>query len=165
MGYRATFRAMEAARRRHAKEEAKLSAMEEARLEVENFDHELQLLLSVHEEQGDTWDWTAIAASLPGPCPQRNWYHEQKARQRAAVMPAQQRVGSQVLVEQARLQDEQEFQNAARVHSEQLAHLEKLKNMSRRILAGEHKAYTEALVEFNPFAELSDLGSVIPRNL
>lgn len=33
--------------------------------------------------------------------------------------------------------------------------------MARRILAGEHKAYTEALVELNPFAEMSDLGSEI----
>jgi hypothetical protein len=38
---------------------------------------------------------------------------------------------------------------------------EKLKDMSRRVLAGEHKAYTEALIEFNPFAEMSDLGSSI----
>ena len=28
-------------------------------------------------------------------------------------------------------------------------------------LAGEHKAFTETLVELNPFAEMSDLGSAI----
>ncbi len=38
---------------------------------------------------------------------------------------------------------------------------DKLKTLARRILAGEHKAYTEALVELNPFAEMSDLGSAI----
>jgi hypothetical protein len=175
MGYKATIRAIEAAQRRQqreaqrrfrelerqAKEQAKLSAIERARLEVETFDNQLEVLLSVHKEQGETWDWTAIAASLPAPCPQKNSYHEQKAKQRAVVMPAQQREGSQVLVEQARLQDEQEFQNATRVFSEQMAQLEKLKKMARRILAGEHKAYTEALVELNPFVEMSDLGSAI----
>jgi hypothetical protein len=47
------------------------------------------------------------------------------------------------------------------VYSAQMAEWEKLKKLARRILAGEHKAYTEALVELNPFAEMSDLGSAI----
>ena len=47
------------------------------------------------------------------------------------------------------------------VYSEQMAEWEKLKNMARSILAGEHKAFTETLIEFNPFAEMSDLGSSI----
>jgi hypothetical protein len=175
MSYKATIRAMEAAQRRQqreaqrrfrelehqAKEQAKLSAIEQARLEVETFENQLEVLLSVHKEQGDVWDWTAIAASLPRPCPRRNSYHEQKAKQCAAVMSAQQRESSQALIDQARLQDEQEFQNVTRVYSEQIAQLEKLKKMAQRILAGEHKAYTEALVELNPFAEISDLGSAI----
>jgi hypothetical protein len=33
--------------------------------------------------------------------------------------------------------------------------------MAQRILAGEQKAFTEALIEFNPFSELSTLGSSI----
>ena len=65
------------------------------------------------------------------------------------------------MLEQARLQDEQDFQAAMQSYSEQMAEWEKLKNMARRILAGEYKAYTEALVEFNPFADISDLGSSI----
>ena len=65
------------------------------------------------------------------------------------------------MLEKARLQDEQDFQTAMQSYSEQMAEWEKLKNMARRILAGEYKAYTEALVEFNPFADISDLGSSI----
>lgn len=175
MGWKATYRAIQTAERRlqrdaqkrqreferRAKEQAKLSAIEQARLEVETFENQLEVLLSIHKEQGESWDWMAIAASLPPPCPRRNSHHEQKARQRAIVMPAEQREASQVLVEQARLQDEQEFEKATQVYSEQVAQLEQLKNMARRILAGEHKAYTEALVELNPFAEMSDVGSAI----
>jgi len=161
MGWKGTLRATEAAERRHqrdaqrrlrelerqSKEQAKLSAMEKARLEVETFENQLEVLLSVHKEQGDVWDWTAIAASLPPPCPQRNSYHEQKARQRAAVRPVEQRDTSEVIVGQARLQDEEEFENATRVYSGQMAQVEKLKNIARRVLAGEHKAYTEAVIE------------------
>jgi hypothetical protein len=175
MGYKATIRAMQAAERRQqrdaqrrlrelerqAKEQAKLSAIEQARLEVETFENQLEVLLSVHKEQGETWDWTAIAASLPPPNPKRSSRNEQRARQRAAVLPAEQRQSAEVLVEQARLKDDEEFQSASQTYSEQLAEWEKLKSLARRILAGEHKAFTETLVELNPFAEISDLGSAI----
>ena len=134
MGYNATIRAMQAAERRQqrdaqrrlrelecqAKEQAKLSAVEQARLEVETFENRLEVLLSVHKEQGETWDWNAIAASLPPPCPQKNSRNEQRVKQRAAVWPAERRETSQVLIEQARLQDEEEFQRASQAHSEQL---------------------------------------------
>ncbi len=70
MGYKATVRAMEAAQRRHqrdsqrrlrelerqTKEQAKLSAIEQARLEVETFEGQLEVLVSVHKEQGEVWD-------------------------------------------------------------------------------------------------------------
>jgi hypothetical protein len=135
--------------------------IEQARLEVETFDGQLEVLVSVHKQQGETWDWTALAAALPPPSPQRNSRHEQKSKQRVTVLPAQQREASQILVEQARSQDEQEFQQATQAYSEQMAEWDKLKTLARRILAGEHKAYTEALVELNPFAEMSDLGSAI----
>lgn len=146
---------------RQTKEQAKLSAIEQARLEVETFEGQLEVLLSVHKEQGEVWDWTSLAAALPPPNPQRNSHHEQKAKQRVTVLPAQQKQTSQFLIDEARLQDEQEFHRATQAYSEQMAEWEKLKNLARRILAGEHKAYTEALVELNPFAEMSDLGSAI----
>jgi hypothetical protein len=146
---------------RQAKEQAKHSAIEQARLEVEAYESRVELLRSVHKEQGEVWDWPAVAASLPPPRPQKNSYHEQRASQRFAVLPAEKKETAQSMFEQARLQDEQDFQTAMKSYSEQMAEWEKLKTMARRILGGEHKAYTEALVEFNPFAEISDLGSSI----
>jgi hypothetical protein len=146
---------------RQAKEQAKLSEMEQARLEVERFENRLEILLSVHKEQGEIWDWTAIAASLPPPCPQRTSHKELKAKQRVAVLPSQQREAAAVWIEQARLQDEEEFQRASSDYSEQLVEWKNFKSLARRILSGEHKAFTETLVEVNPFAEISDLGSAI----
>jgi hypothetical protein len=175
MGYKATIRAIEAAQRRQqrdaqrrmrelerqAKEQAKLSAIEQARLEVDTFENQLEVLLSVHKEQGETWDWTAIAASLPPPSPNRNSRNEQRAKQQAAILPAEHRQSAQVVFEQARLKDDEEFHRISQAYSEQMAEWEKLKSLARRILAGEHKAFTETLVELNPFAEISDLGSAI----
>lgn len=146
---------------RQAKARAKLSAIEQARLEVETYENRIELLRSVHKEQSEAWDWPAVAASLPPPPPQKHSYHEQRANQRFAVLPTEKKEAAQSMLEQARLQDEQDFQAAMQSYSEQMTELEKLKNMARRILAGEYKAYTEALVEFNPFVDISDLGSSI----
>jgi hypothetical protein len=168
-------RAMEAAERRQqresqkrqreleqrTKEQAKLSAIEQARLEVETFENQLDGLLSIHKEQSEVLDWEEFAASLPPPAPQRKSYHELKIKQRVMVLLPNQKGNAEAEIEQARSQDEQIFQDESQAYSDQKAKWEKLKNLSRRVLAGEHKAYTEALVEFNPFAEMSDLGSSI----
>jgi hypothetical protein len=175
MGWKATVRAMEAAERRRqrditmrvrelerqAKEKEKLSAIEQARLEVETFENRLEVLLSVHKEQEDVLDWEGFATSLPPPYPQKKSYHELKRKQAVLVPLPSQKEGSEATIEQARLLDEQMLQKETQNYSEQKAKWEQLKNLSRRILAGEHKAYTEALTEFNPFAEMSDLGSSI----
>ena len=140
MGYQATIRAMQAAERRQqrdaqkrfrelerqTKEQAKLSAIEQARLEVETFENQLEVLLSIHKEQGETWDWTAIAASLPPVCPQRHSRNEQRAKQRAAVLPVHRRETANILIVQARLRDEEEFQQASQAYSEQMGEWEKL---------------------------------------
>jgi hypothetical protein len=175
VGYKATIRAMQAAERRQqrdaqkrfreferrAKEQAKLSAIEHARFEVEAFENRLEVLLSVHKDQGELWDWITIASSLPPPFPIRHSRNELRAKQLAMISREDQRDQSEVLVERARLQDEEEFQNASQVYREELAEWEKLKNLAQRILVGDRKAFTETLVELNPFAEISDLGSAI----
>ena len=168
----ATLRAIQAVERRRereaqrrlrelfhqAKEQAKLSAIEKARLEVETYENRVELLRSVHKEQGEVWDWPAVAASLPPPRPQNVSHHAQKANQRFAVIQPERKEAAQSMLEQARLQDERDFQAAMQSYSEQMAEWEKLKKMARRILAGEHRAYTEALVEFIASGFLARLG-------
>ena len=145
---------------RQNKEQAKLSALEQARLEVETHENRLEVLLSVHKEQGEIWDWTAIAASLPAPYPQRNSYNELQARQQGYVLPPDRKQFLEAMIKRGQMRDEQAFEAALQTYSSEKAEWEKLKNLSCRILAGEHKAYIEALVEFSPLREISDLGSL-----
>ena len=175
MGYRAELRAMQADERRQereaqkrlrelerqAKEQAKLSAIEQARLEVETHESRLDLLLSVHKEQGPTWDWSAVAASLPPHRPEKSSYHEFRAKQRAALLQPDQREASISVLEQAKSQDEEAYQHALTTYARDKAEWEKLRHLSRRILAGEPRAYSEALVELSPLAEISELGSTL----
>src|ERR1035438_10438782 len=175
MGRNVTLRQMEAAQRRQQrdaqkrqrelerqnKEQAKLSAIEQARLEVETHENKLEVLLSVHKEQGETWDWIALAASIPPPCPQKSSNHELKAKQLMLVSSLQENRNAEAAIEQARLQDEQLFQEAMQTYGVEKPEQEKMKDLAFRILAHEHKAYIEALVEFSPLREISDLGSLL----
>ncbi len=165
MGWKTTYRAIQVAERRlqrnakmrsreferQSKERAKLSAIEQARLEVETFENQLEVLLSVHKEQGEIWDWLELATALRPHSPRKTCRHELKARQRATNQT----------FDEACAQDEREFQEALEAHLQEFAEWERMKAIARRILAGEHKAYTEALVEFSALAEISDLGSAL----
>lgn len=175
MSWKATLRALEAAQKRQqresqrrqrefekrAKEQAKLSELEQARLEVETFENRVNSLLSIHKEQSEALDWEEFAASLPPPAPQRRSYYELKTKQSLMVLLPGQGGNAEEAIEKGRTQDEQAFQDESQAYSDQKSKWEKLKDLSRRVLAGEHKAYIEALLEFNPFAEMSDLGSSI----
>jgi hypothetical protein len=171
----ATWRQIEAAERRQqreaqkrqrelerrGKEQAKQSAEEQARLEVETYDNRLEVLLSVHKEQGDIWDWASLAASLPPPAPNERFEQEQRAKQCLLVSSPQKRSWAEAAVAQARSADALTFQSSRNAYANEKALWEKMRSLARRVLAGEHKAYTEALVEFSPLAEISDLGSSI----
>ena len=171
MGWKATIRAMEAAERRQqrdskkrqrelerqAKEMAQLSALEQARLEVETYENALDVLLSVHKEESATWDWPAHAASLPPVPPCRQSNNEFKARQRLAISPS--RPDADAIIERARHQDEGEYQDALQTYAANNADWEKLSSLARRVLQGDAGAYIEAIENLSPFTELATIGS------
>src|SRR5262245_35537608 len=90
MGWKGTLKAIQAAERRQqrdaqkrlrelerqSKEQAKLSAIEQARLEVETFEGRLEVLLSLHKEQSEGWDWSKVATTLPPHRPGKLSQHE-----------------------------------------------------------------------------------------
>lgn len=175
MTYFGMIRAQEAARRRQqreaqrslrdlerrSKEQEKLSALERARLEVDTHDKRLEVLLSIHKEQGGTWDWVAIASLLAPLPPRRSSFLGFKATQRALVSTPKQYPDADAAVELARASDERLFQEASAHYSQQAAEWTKLTSLATRVLAGQEEAYKEALVELSPLAEVVDLGSSI----
>jgi hypothetical protein len=174
MGRESTNRSSDAAERRYqreaqrrqrelerkAKEQAKLTAIEQARLEVETYQNHLDVLLSVHKEQGRNWDWMAISTSLPPPPPQRHSYHEFAVRLQDSLL-AREPMQSEFAIAQARSQDEQDHTQELHTQLQALANLENLRALARRIRAGDLKAYTKALADLSPLGEISTLGSTI----
>src|SRR5688572_27279554 len=58
-----------------AKERAKLNAIEQARLEVAEFENRIEVLLSVHKDCAESTDWLAAGTELPPPPPARGSYY------------------------------------------------------------------------------------------
>src|SRR5882724_8135046 len=114
---------------RRAKEQAKLSALEQARLEVDTYENQVEVLLSVHKEQGKTWDWMGVLASLPPPAPQRNSFYELQARQRILVLRPEQKGGAEAVIEHARVEDERVFRLASEDYSKEAAECIRLKTL------------------------------------
>lgn len=141
----------------HLKEQAKLSALEQARLEVEAFENSVEVLISFHKETPEPCDWSTFASSLPPVPPVRQRYNELRMKQRQAVAVPLIDVESDL--EQAKQADENAYQAALQAHSKELADWEQSRNTARRVLAGDMDAYAEVLREHNPFAELADIGS------
>ena len=134
---------------RRLKEQAKLSALEQARLEVEAHQNELEVLLSVHKERSAVVDWRALASGLPPHEPARLARHELVA------------LAKQTGVEEARDVDEREYQTAHARYETEFAQWKKIHSLARRVLAGEGRAYTEAVSESSALTEISNLGSSI----
>lgn len=139
-----------------AKEATKLSALEQARLEVETYENAVETLLSMHKERATEVDWLSVAASLPPVSPSRLTRHELKALHRLTATASSNAMGTAVA--QAREQDEQEYQAELKRHATSLADWEKMTTLARRILTCDSTAYMTVAEELTPFAELVSLG-------
>jgi tellurite resistance protein len=154
------------------KEQAKLSLLEQARLEVETYENRVEVLLSIHKEQGEQWNWKQILNTPPPIEPARGERHalEVQAR-RAAYVPgffdklfgkANKQAGAfEVEAITAQAQDEREFLESWSQYQRDYAEWEDEKNLAAAVLAGQHEAYVRVLRELSPFAELSELGSFL----
>lgn len=147
---------------RRFKEQAKLSALEQARLEVETHENALEVLLSVHKQQSEPFDWGGFAAALPPHEPPRLARHETAALLRRAVSGAVPSIeDGKPTVEEAGLFDEREHETACAEYEQEFAQWERMRSLARRVLAGEAHAYSEAVSEFSALSEIANLGSSI----
>lgn len=147
---------------RQAKERAKLSILEQARLEVAAYEAEIEVLLSVHKEPPQICDWAALVAALPPVPPRRFTYHEQKARQMQLVAPSEQKTAD---LQSAQQQDERDYQAAMHAYTAERARQEGLAKLATRVLEGVSDSYADAIVERDPFAELTRLGSTVAAKI
>ncbi|MCE9608596.1 MAG: hypothetical protein K8R23_00035 [Chthoniobacter sp.] len=147
---------------RRSKEKAKLSALEQARLEVEAHENALEVLLSVHKEQSAPIDWAEFASALPPHEPVRPGRLEFEAVLRHGVGDLENSGGSGgAAAEEARARDEREYQTMREEYERERAEWERMRALAKRVLSGEAGAYSEAISEFSSLGEIAHLGSSI----
>lgn len=184
MGWRGTLRAIQAAERRNereaqrrqrelqkrANEQAKLSVIEQARLEVESYENQLELLLSIHKDQGEVWDWQSISNQPPPSEPTRTDHHASQVQAKiAAYKPGffEKLFGTARKKEEALAlelhiaaeTDEGDFQNAWAQYQRDLVQCDDERRLAVAVLDGDRDAYARVLKDMSPFGELSELGS------
>jgi len=147
---------------RRIKEQGKLTALEQARLEVDAHENALDVLLSIHKEQSAPFDWGSFASALPPHEPPKLARHEFAALLRRAVSRAVPSVeAGKPTVEQARLLDEREHQVSRTDYEKDVTQWDRMRSLARRVLAGDANAYSEALSELSALSEIANLGSSI----
>jgi len=147
---------------RRLKEQAKLSSLEQARLEVEAYENVLEVLLSIHKDQHPATDWHKFASSIPPHPPPRLARHELAQFLKYSISEViQSQEERDMGLETARQNDEREYEMARSNYAGEFAHWERLHSLAKRVLTGEARAYTQAISEFPNLSELSNLGSSI----
>jgi len=145
---------------RFAKEQAKFSALEQARLQVAENENAIELLLSVHKEQSAPIDWERLASSLRPHRPARRARHE-LAVHLSFASALEQTDGAARLkaIEEACAQDDQDYAAALVTHDQNVDAWQWLRGICQRVLSGEMAAYEQVLTELSPLREISSLGS------
>lgn len=136
------------------KEAEKLNEQERARLEVESYTNEIDVLLSIHKECREKVDWMQVFCLLPPCSPPK------LARQEIAVAfeipPVSDRENKLFI---ASIEDEKLLEQAVANVETEYAQWQNLHSLAEGILKGDAKAYSRAIADLAPFGEIDQLGS------
>lgn len=149
-----------------------MEALEQAAYEVDVYENHLEVLLSMHKECGEAVRWDKLLSKLEPKAPQKSDRYEQMATQdvfdyrpnfwsRLFKLEARQRAALQLKVETGQAEDSNRYQAALAewesTHSEWMQE----RDLAKRILDGDRQAKLDAIEAFEPFTEISLLGSAI----
>lgn len=147
---------------RQVKEMAKLNEQQRARLEVESFENELEVLLSVHKDSSEPIDWKALAFALPPHAPAFSSRNHLRAFVSSTLITRQHENLDQV-PRQALSADEAVHRDACIRHEQEYSEWARSKSVAERILAGDTSVFSEVVTEFSSFGEIANLGTTIDQ--
>lgn len=156
------YRAMVREQREHAKHVERVQATDEA-LQFERY---VELLVSLHKECSDPWDWAGLTVADPPAAPIRSDLQERAARTlRDSYAPGlidrmfgaarQRRAELEQVVERASRVDETLYQHAIESYQRDHSAWVNCRTVGTRIVAGDVRAYGEALNLAGAFDELA----------
>ena len=186
MRWKGTLRAFEASARRSEREAlrrqrelegqrkrlVKMQELERAAYEVQVYENYIDVLISIHNDCGEVWNWEAIKSTVPPIKPTKSDTNERMARSNlqayrpGLVEKMLKRVETKrnvlaAAVEDGKRKDEQLYQEALREYEQNYAYWEATRELAARILSGNTDAYIDAIRQADPISEISQLGSSI----
>lgn len=186
MGWKGTMRSLNAACRRMEREQRrrqrelekqrvlyeKMQEQERASLEAQLYENRIELLLSIHKECGDVFDWTSIRG-LPQP-KKPSLIHKNEDAAQLALKSFKAGFTDKLFgrgtskkealikaVEDAKTLDNNEFDEALKEYDKDFAEWTALKELAGKILSDDLTAYIDAIKLVDLFSEIDELGSHI----
>lgn len=186
MGWKGTLRSLEASARRSERNSqrrqrelqkrhaqyAKMEALEQAAYEVDVFNNQIDVLLSVHKECGEEIDWMSFISRVEPVQPTLTHNAEiEAATLERTYTPGffarwlgfenRQRKKLKKEVELARRTDSERFEQETRDWESEHRDWKEEFGLATRILAGEAQAKLDAIKRVDPFSDISHLGTSI----
>ena len=143
------------------REQKKLDEQQRAKLEVEEYEARIAVLLSLHRDSTVMWDWIKLAATLAPLPPSSTKTNESRLMRNLLAQPEATDIERERALLCARDEDAKVLALAEEAYREATSDWKKLTTLANRILTGDTAAYRDAMEEFSPLEELADLGSSV----
>lgn len=151
---------------------AKMEAMEQAQHEVEVYENQIDVLLSVHKECGEEIDWESFINRVEPVQPQRIDSAESAAKEllqtykpglfaRLLKLENKQRQKLAESIETAKRKDSDRFFQETQDWQSEHDTWKDEQDLARRILSGEAQAKLDAIKMLDPISDISHLGTSI----
>jgi hypothetical protein len=172
--YTSAVKAAEREQKRQAREAARLYKEQQKQQEITNaaetvkrYEEYIDVLMSIHKNCTDKIDWQQIQDDPEPPKPVKQSTHENAARQKLdnfkpsffdKIFGSKKKIQAlEQKVEQAKAQDLKDFETAKETYED----WQKVQAIAKGVQVKDPQAYADALNYFEPFSDISDLGSKI----
>ena len=186
MGLKGTLRSLSAMQRQSEREALKkqrelekqrtllekMQEQERSAYEVQVYENDIDVLISIHKDCGVDWNWELVQAIDPPSKPIKYNANERLAQSNfEAYQPGLmdkilkrieiKRNKLFVVVEENKRKDEQVYQEALEEYEKKYSEWKEIRELSIRILSGDIAAFTDAIKQIDPFSEINRIGSEI----
>mgnify|MGYP007066199167 CR=1 FL=1 len=150
----------------------KMQEMDRAAYEVQVYENYIDVLLSIHKDSNEIFDWKFIQSTTSPIKPEKSDSNERYAQKNLNSFKP--RFSDKLLnrvetkreeliaaIENGKIKDEEQYQESLRNHKLEYEDWKVITELAKRILLGDVTAYDEAIKKLDPFSEISKLGSSI----
>lgn len=153
-------------------QQSKLQAIEDASLEVEEYENRIVLLKSMHQDCSDIWNWNKIKESNPPEKPVKKTEYETLTINKLNNFKPSffdklfkkvelKKSNLEEEIKLAKQKDDAEFKKEIEKYNNAFTEWTEIRELAIKILEGDLNAFKDAIEQVEPFSEISEIGSSI----